>query len=212
MKLKNKTVLILDGTSGTGFMMIKSFLKVGAKVLICGEDAEKLNAINRFYPKIKTYKCDVLNPLELDAMIKDIGGQIDIWLNNSKIFQNYLPYMDKVQNSNLENHLVFNYFFNIVKIIPHLKKKEEAAIINMTYLQESNSTFADRANSILKSAFFSFNNGLRHYLQDTNIKIFEISTSMFMEDYDKDLEIQNLFVENADCSKAQGHKNKMAIA
>lgn len=42
--LKDKVVLIADGSSGIGFAMAESFLKSGAKVIIAGTNEEKLRS------------------------------------------------------------------------------------------------------------------------------------------------------------------------
>jgi NAD(P)-dependent dehydrogenase (short-subunit alcohol dehydrogenase family) len=90
---ENKVVLVIGGTSGIGFEIVKRFSEEGAYVITCGRDNEKgINTINRLNGDVnKTVfiKCDIgiRNDIEnLFHIIKDKYNKLDIAINNASIF------------------------------------------------------------------------------------------------------------------------------
>jgi uncharacterized oxidoreductase len=172
MQFKNKLVFI-TGASGIGLKVAQSFLNVGAKVILCDRDPEKLDAVRKQHPNIVIYECNILSLNDMDAIIKKFGEQIDIWVNNTCILQQTVQAEYNLAHRDLENALVFNYYFYNIKIIDQLKKNPEAIIVNMASFSNDNSS--NHTYSVISSAFNSFNNALRDHLQDTNIKVFEMN-------------------------------------
>ena len=138
MKFKNKLIFI-TGASGIGLKVAQSFLNVGARVILCDKDPEKLNAIKKQHPNIEIYTCNILSIKDLDAIIIKFGEQIDVWVNNTDLLQKSVMAEYNLSHRDLENALVFNYYFYTIKIIDYLKKKPSSAIFNLASFAEDNS-------------------------------------------------------------------------
>lgn len=88
--LQQKTIIITGGSSGMGLAMAKQFVKEGAKVVITGRDAERLQKakeeILAFGEQIATFQMDVREPEHAKAMVAfavETFGQVDGLVNNA---------------------------------------------------------------------------------------------------------------------------------
>ncbi|HIO00478.1 MAG TPA: SDR family oxidoreductase [Alphaproteobacteria bacterium] len=89
--LRGKRVLVTGGSSGIGFCIAQKCIQQGAKVVITGRDASKLEAaaqrIN--HPFCKTLVWDVGRTADIEKGVKEsvslLGGRVDILVNNAGI-------------------------------------------------------------------------------------------------------------------------------
>lgn len=89
--LKGRTILVTGGGSGLGKTMSRYFLQLGANVIICSRNVEKINkAVEELAIEtggnISGYGCDVRNYDEVENVIKlgiEKYGQIDGLVNNA---------------------------------------------------------------------------------------------------------------------------------
>ena len=83
ISLKGKRVFISGAAAGIGKATALSMHKLGAEVLICAIDAEKLLALAE---EIKTFACDVSDSTAVDTMFQQIENYgLDIIVNNAGI-------------------------------------------------------------------------------------------------------------------------------
>ena len=101
MLLENKVIIITGGSSGMGLGMAKEFVKQGAKVVITGRDAERLetakNEILTFGSSIETFQMDVREVEHVEAMVTfavEKFGRIDSLVNNAA--GNFLVHAEKL--------------------------------------------------------------------------------------------------------------------
>ncbi len=101
MLLENKVIIITGGSSGMGLGMAKEFVKQGAKVVITGRDAERLenakNEILTFGSSIETFQMDVREVAHVEAMVNfavEKYGRIDSLVNNAA--GNFLVHAEKL--------------------------------------------------------------------------------------------------------------------
>ena len=87
---RGNVVLVSGGGTGIGRATAALFARLGADVVICGRNGEKLDSarelISRFGTKITTQIMTVRNPDQVEALMKrvwDIHGQLDILVNNA---------------------------------------------------------------------------------------------------------------------------------
>lgn len=86
--LSGKLILITGGGSGLGLAMAKKFLRLGARVVICGRREDVLNqAVDEIgSDRIGMMRCDVKDihqVAELMSGILDKWGEVDILVNNA---------------------------------------------------------------------------------------------------------------------------------
>ena len=129
MSMKNKTVVVVGGSTGIGKGIVGSFKKLGARV-------ESISRSN----------CDITKKEDIDFYFSDIH-KVDILINNAAI--NYckpienisLNEWDEVINTNLTS-----YFYIIKKCIPLMSKGSK--IINV-------SSIAGRSKSLVSGVHYT---------------------------------------------------------
>ncbi len=82
-----QVALVTGGGSGIGLATAREFVRLGAKVAICGRTQAKLDAaITELGPNAFAIACDIREPTQVEAMVKEIiarYGRIDIAVNNA---------------------------------------------------------------------------------------------------------------------------------
>ena len=101
MLLENKVIIITGGSSGMGLGMAKEFVKQGAKVVITGRDAERLekakSEVLAYGESIETFQMDVREVEHVEAMVNftvEKFGTIDSLVNNAA--GNFLVHAEKL--------------------------------------------------------------------------------------------------------------------
>ena len=90
--LDNKIVLVVGGTSGIGFEIVKRFLEEGAFVITCGRNSEKGDKVLGQFKdrkKIHFIKCDIGIKSDIEdlfRLIREKYSILDIAVNNAGIF------------------------------------------------------------------------------------------------------------------------------
>ncbi len=181
MNLKNNTILITGGASGIGLELAKQLLALGNKVLITGRDTSKLDKAKKDFPELHIFQSDVSDPkaivLLFDKLTKEFP-ELNVLINNAGIMRT-INIHD--QNANLidltqEIEINLNGPIRMAKqFLPHLKKKSNAAIVNVT----SGLAFVPLPISPVycatKAGLHSFSLSLRAQLKKTNVKVFELA-------------------------------------
>lgn len=88
--LRGKRILVTGGGSGLGAAMGRRFLELGAELVICGRNLERLEAAAsqmRASPggKVSPIRCDIRDGAAVDAMMDAVWGEapIDVLVNNA---------------------------------------------------------------------------------------------------------------------------------
>ena len=180
MELSGNTVLITGGTSGIGLAMAEYFLRAKNEVIICGRRDGRLHAIQRRAPAIHVKTCDVSKEADRKNLVEWATTKfpaLNILVNNAGI-QRDIDFTNGIAEYYAgENEIAINLEAPIVlsgMLIPHLKGKEGAAIINVT----SGLGFVPAARvpiySATKAAMHAFSMVLRYQLAKTGIKVYEV--------------------------------------
>jgi len=180
MNKSQQIVLITGGSSGIGLALAKKFIENDNTVIITGRNLQKLEAVQRDFPKIQIFQSDVTDDAEVKKLADDIQakfGGIDILINNAGI-------MNLVDAGNENNDLqkqmqeieinynspirVLHYF------LPQLKESKNAVLVNVSsglaYMP-----FAQAPTySGTKSALHFWTLGIRPQLKPHNIKVVEL--------------------------------------
>ncbi len=89
MRLAGKTALIVGGTTGIGFAAARLMIAEGARVAICGQEAERLReASAALGEQAKAFRADLRNVLEIRGLAEDVGrwtDRLDILFLNAGI-------------------------------------------------------------------------------------------------------------------------------
>jgi uncharacterized oxidoreductase len=180
MRISGNTVLITGGATGIGLALAEVFLKAGNEVVICGRREKKLREAEERLPGLHVRMCDISNPKDrkilFDWATTTFRG-LNILVNNAGIQREIDLMKGTADLLDGENEIETNLHAPVylcALFIPHLRKQQEAAIVNIS----SGLGFVPLAIVPLycatKSAMHSFTMSLRHQLRRTPIKVFEI--------------------------------------
>jgi len=180
MEMSGNTVLITGGATGIGFALAEHFLKAKNEVVICSRRNEKLAEAKNRHPEFHIKTCDVAEDRDrrelvdwvtreypkLNILVNNAGIQRDI--DFTKGAEDFLSGESEIE-INLEAPIVLTGM-----LIPFLTGKPAAAVINVT----SGLGFIPAARmpvySATKAGLHAFSMALRHQLQKTGVKVFEV--------------------------------------
>ena len=177
MELKDKVVIITGGTRGLGKALALSFLKNGAKVVVCSRNERDLKDLEK---EIIGIRADVTKEDELQKLLEftiEKFNKLDIWINNAGI---WLPHslvenfdMEKVKKMFDVN--VFGSMNGSRVALRFFKKQRFGCIVNII----SDSALVGRPMSSTYSASKWAMNGFTKSVREENknISIFSIYPS-----------------------------------
>ena len=181
MQLTKNTILITGGTSGIGFELVKQLSALGNTILVTGRDQAKLDKTKKEFPQIHTFQSDVSDPKAINALFDKVTKEfpeLNILINNAGIMRtiNLHETNDDLVDLTKEIETNLNGPIRMTKkFLPHLKKKQAAAIMNVS----SGLAFVPLPMSPVycatKAALHSFTLSLRVQLKKSNIKVFELA-------------------------------------
>jgi len=135
MDLKGKHILLTGGSLGIGKATAKKLVEKGAKVLITGRHAQRLQQAAEF-SGAETLVFDI-SDLENSAKnaqkcLEILGGKVDVLINNAGIgsFEK-IEDINQAQFLEVFNTNVFGLALLTKEVIPTMKKQASATIINI---------------------------------------------------------------------------------
>jgi len=135
MNIQNSKVLITGGSSGIGKETAKQFIVKGAKVVITGRDAQKLNRVAQEIGAIPL-QFDVSDLVTIPTKMKEavalLGGNLDTLINNAGI--GVFPLLGNITEADLQQVYQTNVFGLALltqEIIPLFKANSYGNIINI---------------------------------------------------------------------------------
>jgi uncharacterized oxidoreductase len=180
MQIRENTVLITGGSTGIGFALAESFVKLGNRVIICGRRADKLEDAKRRIPALIVKQCDVSKDEDrktLYAWIEENFKGLNVLVNNAGIQRrvDFTKGADDLLNNedeidiNLKAQVYLTALF-----VPMFSKHKEAAIVNVSSGLGFVPLTIFPIYSATKAAIHSFTMSLRQQLRGTSIKVFEV--------------------------------------
>jgi len=193
MNFKNKTYIIVGGTSGLGLVSVKALLEKGANVIAIGNNKEKCNQIEKeLLGNIIVLQGDAVEPKTIQNAITTsknnfgkIHGLFHVAGGSGRRFgDGPLHKMsdegwDKTMDLNMKsimisNRAIINYF---------LDEKISGVILNMGSVlgySPSPKYFVTHAYSAAKSALIGFTKSIAAYYAESNIRVNVVAPSLFI--------------------------------
>jgi len=181
MKTSGNTILITGGASGIGFEFAKQLLALGNTIIITGRDEKKLSKAKSELPQLRTIKSDVSVPGEIEALLKTAASEfpaLNVLVNNAGIMRTINVHDAGADLEDLTREIDVNLKGPIrmaKAFLPHLKKQNDAAIVNVT----SGLAFVPLPTSPVycatKAGLHSFSLSLRVQLKNTRVRVFEVA-------------------------------------
>ena len=183
MNLEGKVVLLTGATSGIGYKTAKSLALQKAHLILIGRKEEDLKRIQKelsgkassvAYLTADLSHLDGLTDLVEKALT--IHGHIDVLINNAGIIS-----FKYIENESLED-IELLYRTNVLApirlttlLVPHLKARDEAQVVNIGSIFGSISYAYFSVYSSSKFAIRGFSEALRRELQDTSIQVLYVA-------------------------------------
>lgn len=180
-RFADKSVVITGGTTGIGFAAAQRFLGEGAKVVITGQNAERIqDAVTRLGKGASGYQADVSKPGELDKLferVRSTAGSIDVLFANAGIaklapvVETSVDLFDEIMNTNFRGA-----FFTAQKALP-LIADGGSIIFTTSYFTEVG-TPGTSVVSASKAALRSLTRTLARELIERRIRVNSVSPGL----------------------------------
>jgi len=179
MNITNKTVLITGGGSGIGFSIAKTLSEKNNKVIITGRSEARLKEAVVKLNNVNYFVADVTKEDDVNKLVSYLNEQhpaLDVLINNAgQAFVYKLSETPAYENASAEIQTNYLSVIRLIdKLLPVLKEKVEAAIVNVTSVLAIAPSHDLPTYSASKAALHSYTQALRYSLANTGIKVFEL--------------------------------------
>ncbi|QQG45450.1 MAG: SDR family oxidoreductase [Candidatus Sungiibacteriota bacterium] len=192
LNLKNRTVLITGGSRGVGKAIARAFVAEGARVVICGRDAESLRKAreelcgveNSCSKTIFTCVLDATKSEEAMALFSPLGlisaiGSLDVLVNNvggAESFGGFCDLKDRDWIRAYELNFMSAVYFSR-EALPWLQKSGNGRIINISSVPARQPGGYNPHYSAAKAALLNLSKHLANQLGQYNILVNAICPS-----------------------------------
>lgn len=181
MRMQGNTVFITGGTSGIGRGLAEAFHKLGNQVLISGRRQERLKSICEANAGMGYFVLDVTDPEAISRVAAEAIGKfpgLNCLFNNAGVQTGH----DFSGNGGLDEAGVIEEIetnlLGVIRVadafLPHMKKKENAALVNVS----SGLAFVPMARfpvyCATKAAVHSLTLSMRRQLEGSGVKVIEL--------------------------------------
>ncbi len=180
MNLSGCTALVTGGGTGIGLALAEALMAEGSQVLICGRREEPLAEAAARLPGLEYQVCDVSVAEDRDALhewVRRAHPGLDVLINNAGIQRdvNLRRGLEDLEAG--ENEILINLeaaVYLTARFLPMLLKRDEAAVVNVTSGLAFVPLAAAPVYCATKAGLHSYTQSLRHQLQGTPVKVFEL--------------------------------------
>lgn len=179
MQLENNTILITGGTSGFGLEFAERLIAIGNTVIITGRNAQKLQETKQKLPTVHTIQSDVSKAEDIvrlhDQVVREFPN-LNILINNAGEMRK-LGLQQKHDLHDITREIEINLMGPmrmVQQFLPHLKKQNTAAIMNVTSGIALMVFPLSPIYSASKSGLRAYTQALRVQVKNTRIKVFDL--------------------------------------
>lgn len=201
MRIRDNTVLITGGSAGIGLATAKALVAAHNTVLVCGRDQGRLERAREAVPGIHTIRCDVSRDDELADLLKRVQSdfpRLNMLINNAAVmhiddFAACVGGPERIEEEVRTNLLAPMKLTSL--LLPVLQQQATSAIV----IVSSGLAYVPVANVAVycatKAALHSFSRSLRHRLQKTSTRVFELLPPPVDTELARDLRMPKLRAE-----------------
>lgn len=137
MRLAGRHAVVTGGTQGLGLAIARAFVAEGAKVLICGRDAEQLEKAATALGNVIAVTADVSREADVSMLVDralSSFGSVDILVNNAGV---YGPkgLVDEVDWKDWAEAVSINLFGSVLPcraLLPHMRTRRYGKIVQIS--------------------------------------------------------------------------------
>ena len=177
--LRGRTVLITGGTRGLGLEIARQAGRAGARVAICGRDADTLararESLLQSGAAVLALTCDVTDRNQVAELIRSVlagFGHIDVLINNAGLVE--VGPVGVMTAVDFERDMATNFWgpLNVIlAVLPHMRPTNEGRIVNIASIGGKLSVPHLVPYSSSKFALVGLSEGLRAELQASGILV-----------------------------------------
>jgi short-subunit dehydrogenase len=179
MDLQGRVVLITGASRGLGFALAEEFTRRGARLVICGRDAEHLagakDELVRQGAEVVAQPCDVSDPEQVDRLLvtaREAYGGVDVIVNNAGVIA-----VGPAQHQRLDDYheqmgvMFWGVLHTTLAALPDMVARGEGRVVNITSIGGKISVPHLLPYSCAKSAAAAFSEGLHAELSGTGVRV-----------------------------------------
>lgn len=180
MRLMDNTILITGGSSGIGLAFAEMFLELGNRVLLCGRNPNKLEAVKSRLPAVTVLPCDLTDTRSREGLaqtIKEKFSDLNILVNNAGIQHNYRFDDGQDHAAKIDEEIAANFTSHVRltdALLPLLLSKPQAALVNISSALSRVPKESAPVYCATKAGMHIFSKALRYQLEKTSVKVFEV--------------------------------------
>ncbi len=181
MKLTNNTILITGGATGIGLTLAKELAQLGNQVIISGRRLEKLESVKKANTGIDFIQADVSDEKSIQNLVSTVVEKypsINMLINNAGYMQIFDIAKDGINTLDKQVQEINTNVAGPIRLgqllLPHLLKKQNAIILNVTSALAYTPFSASPVYSATKAALHFYTLSLREQLKGTSVKVFEL--------------------------------------
>jgi NAD(P)-dependent dehydrogenase (short-subunit alcohol dehydrogenase family) len=140
--LAGRTVLVTGGSRGLGLVLAREAAADGARIAICGRDAEALQragqALRGIGAEVLTIECDVTDSAAVRRMVDEVArrlGPVDMLINNAGVIE--VGPAETMGVADYAEAMATNFWgvlFPTLEVLPAMRARGDGRIVNITSL------------------------------------------------------------------------------
>jgi NAD(P)-dependent dehydrogenase (short-subunit alcohol dehydrogenase family) len=177
--LVGKNVLVTGGSRGLGLALAREFAAQGARLAICGRDAEFLEraraSLERLGGEIVAVPCDVTDRASVEALFQQVHqslGPVDVLVNNAGVIE--VGPAETMSLADYEEAMATNFWgllYPTLTVLPEMRERGAGRIVNITSIGGKLGIPHLLPYSASKFAAVGFSQGLRAEVAADGIKV-----------------------------------------
>jgi NAD(P)-dependent dehydrogenase (short-subunit alcohol dehydrogenase family) len=177
--LQGRSVLITGGSRGLGLALARQMAAEGARLAICGRDAESLDraaeSLSRTGAEVLAFSADVTDVASVDDMIEAIRrryGRVDVLVNNAGVIE--VGPAETMSLVDYEEAMATNFWgmlYPTLAVLRDMRARRSGRIVNITSIGGKLGIPHLLPYSASKFAAVGFSQGLRAEVAGDGIKV-----------------------------------------
>lgn len=177
--LLGKTVLITGGSRGLGLALAREVVAQGARVAICGRDAESLEraraSLEQLGAEIVAVPSDVTDRASVETLLQEVHrrlGPVDVLINNAGVIE--VGPAETMSLADYEEAMATNFWgmlYPTLGVLPEMRERGAGRIVNITSIGGKLGIPHLLPYSASKFAALGFSQGLRAEVAMEGIRV-----------------------------------------
>jgi NAD(P)-dependent dehydrogenase (short-subunit alcohol dehydrogenase family) len=177
--LRGKIVLITGGSRGLGLALARELATLGARLAICGRDADSLEraraSLARAGAEVMAVPCDVTERGSVEELVQEVHrslGPVDVLINNAGVIE--VGPAETMSVGDYEEAMGTNFWgmlFPTLAVLPDMRTRGSGRIVNITSIGGKLGIPHLLPYSASKFATVGFSQGLRAEVAAHGIKV-----------------------------------------